>query len=175
MSRPRVGESRPIARNRACTGVNAPAKSPRSGAEASCCSASSSAACRLGKIVADARARLVERRAPARQLARRLFGAGKRVARLPERMLRIAPGLPRCALLGRQLPRRLFGVRQGCFGRAQIDASRATASASSSSSRFFCASRCAAAVGASALAVKPSQRHSAPSRLTSRWPGASKI
>ena len=44
---------------------------------------------------------------------------------------------------------------------------------SSSPSRLRSASRLAAAVGASAAATKPSQRHRSPSRETSRWPGFS--
>ena len=46
----------------------------------------------------------------------------------------------------------------------------ASAAARNSTNRLRCAKRLAADVGAPAPAVNPSQRHSAPDRLTRRWP-----
>ena len=129
---------------------------------------------RLAQIRADARARFVESRSPTRQLAGSLFGLRKGVARFADRMLRISPCLTRSDLGRGFLAHRAFRGDSAASAVRTFSVA-ATASASSSTSRFFCASRCAAAVGASALAVKPSQRQSAPSRLTSRWPGLSSI
>ena len=164
-----------VARSRgdgAAARSNAACSSPRSGAAASRVLGRIEGRGRLGLAFGDAAhgdSPSAARRL--RQLACRLLGLaparrGLRRERAEHRARRAAPR-------ARPRPRRAppLRLRPAPLRRARSLRVAATASASSSARRFFCARRWAAAVGASAAAMKPSQRHSAPSRLTSRWPG----
>ncbi len=95
-------------------------RSPRSGATASCASASAKAPCGFGKIVGDARARLRQDVAPAGEFAGRLLRPRQRVARIAERPLSVAPGLPRGALAGDTLAHRVFRSGKCGFGGAHL-------------------------------------------------------
>ena len=129
-------------------------------------------ACRLALVRRKAREALLQggaalNRAPPRAARRRCSCARGRV----EGLAGLAGGLDGLRFLaggGADGGLRGLGlVRAG----ARRQHGRSAASRSRSPRRFFSASRRAAAEGASAAVVKPSQRHRSPSRETRRWPG----
>ena len=93
--------------------------------------------------------------------------------RAPHR-LAPAPRAAHCALRPRPRPPRRARLRRlrRCGAWLRHPWRAWASSASRSASRFFAASRRAAAVGAFEAAAKPSQRHRSPSGETSRWPGS---
>ena len=131
----------------------------RSRASASFAARRSAASCSAERLAAASASRrsAAIRRSRARSKARRAPRAASSAALSADAAARTAA----CAL--------------SASARSRSAMARASAaSRSRSPRRFFSASRRAAAEGASAAAVKPSQRHRSPSRETSRWPGLSR-
>src|SRR5690349_2250783 len=132
----------------------------------------------LPKDIAALRAALIAKRARAARIGAELAVAKAKAsddqALIAHQRLQIA-----------KLTRELYGQRSErsvqlvepappratCWA-VEHSASAAAISPSSTASRFLCRRYSAAGEGRAAIAVKPSQRHSRPSRSTSRWPGA---